>query len=120
MYKRSLVDEDNSGDQKRFRVEDGGSDSSSALVAVTGSTALTISQIGKKKEKVSILEAPNVLLTGHTDAVYSLSFDPSGHYLASASRDRQICKLMFTCLISYLKFILNLVLSCYSAMGYVR
>lgn len=41
-------------------------------------------------KRTSSLAAPNLLLEGHTAAVYSLSFDPSGQFLASASLDKSI------------------------------
>jgi len=36
------------------------------------------------------LPSPTLLLTGHKEAVYSLSFDPTGCYLASAGMDRAV------------------------------
>lgn len=33
----------------------------------------------------------NMVLTGHENAIYSLSFDPTGRYMCSASLDRKIC-----------------------------
>ncbi len=41
-------------------------------------------------DRTSSLAAPNVLLTGHDGPVYSITFDQSGRYLASASMDKQI------------------------------
>ena len=41
-------------------------------------------------DRTSSLAAPNVMLTGHDGPVYSITFDQSGRYLASASMDKQI------------------------------
>ena len=41
-------------------------------------------------DRTSSLAAPNILLNGHDGPVYSIAFDQSGRYLASASMDRQI------------------------------
>ncbi|DAZ95381.1 TPA: hypothetical protein N0F65_001039 [Lagenidium giganteum] len=41
-------------------------------------------------DRTSDLQAPTMLLTGHSAAVYALAFDPSGKHVASASFDRSI------------------------------
>ena len=41
-----------------------------------------------KKER--ILFSPNMLLTGHTDEVYSLAFSSDGKYLASGGKDKKL------------------------------
>ncbi len=45
--------------------------------------------------RTSNLQAPNMLLTGHDAAVYSISFDPSGQHIASSSLDKHICEPLF-------------------------
>jgi Prp8 binding protein len=40
--------------------------------------------------RTSSLKSPTMLLTGHKGAVYSLDFDPTGNFLASASFDRHV------------------------------
>ena len=57
--------------------------SSTEIVATSNSGA---------NERTSQLLAPTMLLTGHEGAIYSISFDPSGQYLASGSFDNNICK----------------------------
>ncbi|GAB9469613.1 hypothetical protein Gpo141_00006886 [Globisporangium polare] len=44
----------------------------------------------KLNDRTSGLAAPTMLLTGHSAAVYSLKFDPSGQHAASSSFDRSI------------------------------
>jgi WD40 repeat protein len=51
---------------------------------------LTFLPIHQRKIK-SNLAAPEISLVGHDAAVYSISFDPTGNYLCSASMDRSIC-----------------------------
>jgi WD40 repeat protein len=92
----AAADEGEPSVQKRARVDEGHEDSSSAvnndraLVTLPGSLELTVSGTVRSKEKSSILSAPTVLLSGHTEAVYSLSFDPTGDFLASSSLDKTI------------------------------
>lgn len=47
--------------------------------------------VKKVSDRTSDLAAPTMLLTGHSAAVYSLKFDPSGQHAASSSFDRSIC-----------------------------
>lgn len=42
----------------------------------------------------SKLQGPTVALTGHSGPVFSISFSPDGHNLASASLDESICKFL--------------------------
>lgn len=60
---------------------------SSALVVHDNSlsTELVDSLVGRTS-----LEAPNLLLTGHSSTVTSLAFNTAGDFLASASRDKTI------------------------------
>ena len=39
------------------------------------------------------MEAPIMLLSGHSGEIYAAKFHPEGNVLASAGFDRQICKL---------------------------
>ena len=41
----------------------------------------------------SNMEAPIMLLAGHSGEIYAAKFHPEGNVLASAGFDRQICKL---------------------------
>lgn len=50
--------------------------------------------VKKLSDRTSGLAAPTMLLTGHSAAVYSLKFDPSGQHAASSSFDRSICAYM--------------------------
>lgn len=89
MVKRSDPDDENSDDEastKKQRGED------MALVTLPGSLELTASGTVREKTARNILQSPTVLLTGHTEAVYSIAFSPSGQHLASASLDRSISK----------------------------
>mmetsp|Transcript_12010 Transcript_12010/g.12069 ORF Transcript_12010/g.12069 Transcript_12010/m.12069 type:complete len:359 (-) Transcript_12010:115-1191(-) len=71
-------------DSKKGRYDEG------ALVELPkGSSDLALTNVNKEK-RVSGLQAPTMLLTGHESAIYSIDFDPSGQHIASASFDRQI------------------------------
>ena len=96
MQKRQFRDDDE-GDNaeegensKRAKREVG----STALVSVaTSSTALTVSSKNiTEPGRTSSLMAPEVVLLGHTGAVYSIAFDPLGEHLCSGSFDKQICE----------------------------
>jgi Prp8 binding protein len=56
------------------------------------STEIVSTSHSSVSERTSQLLAPTMLLTGHEGAIYSISFDPSGQYLASGSFDNNICK----------------------------
>lgn len=89
MAKRSgldVDDDEDSNDMKKQRMDE------MALVTLPGSLELTASGDVRKKESKNILQSSTVLLTGHTEAIYSVAFDPSGMHLASASLDRSISK----------------------------
>lgn len=56
------------------------------------SSEVMIHETNNINTRTSGLQAPTVMLTGHEAAIFSLSFDPAGKNLASASMDRNICK----------------------------
>jgi Prp8 binding protein len=60
----------------------------------TNGVLITTSKRVKEHETVdnrtSSLSAPNILLEGHTQAIFSIAFDATGQHLASASLDRSI------------------------------
>ena len=97
MVKRSEHEDENSDEEtsssaKKQRIDD------MALVTLPGSLELTASGEVRDRKVKNILQSPTVLLTGHTEAVYSIAFDPTGSHLASASLDRSISKSnVFTC-----------------------
>ena len=91
MVKRSEHEDENSDEEtsssaKKQRIDD------MALVTLPGSLELTASGEVRDRKVKNILQSPTVLLTGHTEAVYSIAFDPTGSHLASASLDRSISK----------------------------
>lgn len=45
-----------------------------------------------QKKARSHLAGPEITLTGHEAAIYSISYDPAGEHLCSASMDKQIRK----------------------------
>lgn len=62
-----------------------------ALVASSSiSMELTAAGHYGKKKNEPFLSSPTLLLSGHTEAIYSISFDPTGCYLASGGMDRHI------------------------------
>ena len=76
---------------KRSRVDSEPTSSDMALVTLPGSLELTVSgNVRDKLQSSSLLSSSTAVLTGHTEAVYSIAFDTTGEYLASASLDRQI------------------------------
>ena len=79
-------DEETSSSSKKQKVED------MALVTLPGSLELTASGEVRDRTVKNILQSPTVLLTGHSEAIYSIAFDPTGTHLASASLDRSISK----------------------------
>lgn len=81
---------------KKQRTED-----ESAILTLPGSLELTASGSVRNKTVKHILQSPTVLLTGHTEAIYSIAFDPSGTHLASASLDRSISKELVSSLYIY-------------------
>lgn len=44
----------------------------------------------KEKKKDKLLFSPNMLLTGHSEEIYSLNFSPNGKYLASGGKDKKL------------------------------
>lgn len=89
MAKRSdhdVDDDEESNDTKKQRLDE------MALVTLPGSLELTVNGDVRKKESRNFLQSSTVLLTGHTEAIYSVAFDPTGMHLASSSLDRSISK----------------------------
>ena len=60
-----------------------------AVAQEAGSRALAGLAAGSVP-RTSSLDSPTMLLTGHSDAVYSVKFAPNGAHLASASRDKTV------------------------------
>jgi WD40 repeat protein len=81
------VEDDEETSPKKQRLDD------MALVTLPGSLELSASGTVREKISKNILQSSTVLLTGHTEAIYSIAFDPSGMHLASASMDRTISEL---------------------------
>ncbi|KAK8806978.1 hypothetical protein WA158_003737 [Blastocystis sp. Blastoise] len=74
-----------------MEIEGSGNASSTALVNVNVEKDQAL--IVKEDEEIprtSSLPAPTMLLTGHTDAVYTLKFSPEGQHLATGGADKQI------------------------------
>jgi WD40 repeat protein len=82
------VEDDEETSTKKQRLDD------MALVTLPGSLELSASGAVREKVSKNILQSSTVLLTGHTEAIYSIAFDPSGMHLASASMDRTISELL--------------------------
>ena len=62
-----------------------------AMVTVpTTSTEIIVAKTSFSKKAEPFLSSSTMLLTGHTEAVYSIAFDPTGCYLASGGMDRHI------------------------------
>ena len=95
-------DEETSSSSKKQRVDD------MALVTLPGSLELTASGEVRDRTVKNVLQSPTVLLTGHSEAIYSIAFDPSGTHLASASLDRSISETysIHTCSTKLIFFIL--------------
>ena len=66
-------------------------DTATAMVTVpTTSTEIIVAKTSFSKKAEPFLSSSTMLLTGHTEAVYSIAFDPTGCYLASGGMDRHI------------------------------
>ena len=65
----------------------------SALISI-GNTKQDLSLISlqQKSQRTSNLSAPNMLLSGHESAIYSICFDSTGKSLCSGSMDSNICE----------------------------
>ena len=59
-------------------------------VTASATALTTAGHWSAKPPTEPFLPSPTLLLTGHKEAVYSLSFDPTGCYLASAGMDRTV------------------------------
>ena len=84
------VEDDEETSTKKQRLDD------MALVTLPGSLELSANGSVREKASRNILQSSTVLLTGHTEAIYSIAFDPTGMHLASASMDRTISELSGT------------------------
>lgn len=87
----------NGHDQKRSKIENNSQlttfkDNIQSLTTTVNlrNASLVLSE---KASRLSSLAAPELHLTGHEGAIYSIDFDASGQHLASASMDQKICKL---------------------------
>ena len=78
------VDDESNSQLKKQRMDE------LAVATLPGSMELTSSGAVRNVAPQSILQSSTVLLTGHTEAIYSIAFDPTGMHLASASLDRSI------------------------------
>lgn len=78
------VDDESNSQLKKQRMDE------LTVATLPGSMELTSSGAVRNVAPQSILQSSTVLLTGHTEAIYSIAFDPSGMHLASASLDRSI------------------------------
>jgi len=73
---------------KRSKVE---SDNITTLSTIVHSRNTSL-VLRENATRISSLPSPELNLTGHEGAIYSISFDPTGKYLCSGSMDRNICK----------------------------
>jgi WD40 repeat protein len=78
------VDDESNSQLKKQRMDE------LAVATLPGSMELTSSGAVRNVAPQSILQSSTVLFTGHTEAIYSIAFDPTGMHLASASLDRSI------------------------------
>ncbi len=67
--------------------------------------------LSEKASRWSSLSNPELHLTGHEGAIYTIDFDPTGQHLSSGSIDQKICKCR-----QYLFYILFI--SCFLFMIY--
>jgi Prp8 binding protein len=75
---------------KRAKI-DTSADNSMALISSIKShhTSLILSSTSNN-QRVSSLSSPEMSLSGHDGAIYSMAFDPEGKHICSASMDRQL------------------------------
>jgi WD40 repeat protein len=90
MSKRTSEFEDASP-QKRAKPSSGQEETALSTTVHSLNNQLTFLPSHKRKVK-SHLAAPEITLSGHDGAIYSICFDPSGNHLCSSSMDRQIRK----------------------------
>lgn len=68
-------------------------DNSMALIAsIKSHHSSLILRENNQSQRVSSLKAPEMILSGHDGAIYSMAFDPQGKQLCSGSMDKLICK----------------------------
>jgi len=67
-----------------------GEQSTALISAIKSQHSSLILRDNNLNQRLSSLSAPELSLTGHEGAVYSVAFDPSGKFLCSGSLDRQI------------------------------
>lgn len=75
---------------------------STALVSFANTSQALTTTSKAEPGRTSALMAPEVSLTGHAGAIYSIAFDPTGNHLCSGSFDKQICKCI-GCLITFFR-----------------
>jgi WD40 repeat protein len=88
---------DNEQDSKRSKVDDNQrqlttyKDNTQALTTTVNLRNASL-VLTERASRLSSLASPELHLTGHDGAVYSMDFDVTGQHLASASMDQKICK----------------------------
>lgn len=98
MQKRSFNDDDDDVEDidtnaiKKFRSDDIKNNELMVIPTNNASNSFKSSLELMNIGRTSSLQAPEIQLIGHENAVYSIAFDPSGENLCSGSLDRQICK----------------------------
>jgi WD40 repeat protein len=104
--KRHAADSDDfaAGSAKRGRVgeDDLHDGNSTELVTVDKSSSALIVKDSISSElapnRTSHLQAPTMMLSGHSGPVFTMSFSSSGESIASAGMDTNICKFAYTVL----------------------
>lgn len=79
--------------------------STTALVSFAQTSHALTTTAKAEPGRTSALMAPEVNLTGHAGAIYSIAFDPTGKHLCSGSFDKQICKCAFCSFFSFFLFV---------------
>jgi WD40 repeat protein len=88
---------DNEQDSKRSKVDNNQrqlttyKDNTQALATTVNLRNASL-VLTERATRLSSLASPELHLTGHDGAVYSMDFDLTGQHLASASMDQKICK----------------------------
>lgn len=77
---------------KRAKIDTSADNSMALITSLKNQHTSLILREGSRNQRVSSLASPEMSLTGHDGAIYSLAFDPEGKHLCSGSMDRQICK----------------------------
>ncbi len=95
----SIYDEDELGGEfeasaaKRAKTDNTADSSTALITSIKSHHSSLILHENNKNQRVSSLISPELNLSGHDGAIYSLAFDPTGKHLCSGSMDKQICKL---------------------------